>query len=119
MYEKLVLQAYLEFASLFQVFIYNLNFYFSNTFFSSEMEYILTSRGGRKLLLGGFSYILDQKNNTTYYWRCSEITSCSARVIVVDEAASKGPSEYSHPPDCGKKPSHTNEKCNKTAIFRV
>ena len=63
------------------------------------MEYILNSRGNRKLLYEGFVYVLDKKKEETSYWRCERRKECSGRLSTLLDTLWQEPSAHSHPPD--------------------
>ena len=66
------------------------------------MEFIPMTRGGRKLLLDGYAYIVDKQKGNVTYWRCERKGSCGGRLKTEDEVIQGEASNHSHPPDAGR-----------------
>ena len=67
------------------------------------MEFITSSKGGRKLVIEGYIYCKNKSlTNGSSCWECEERRSkngCNARVTLYEnEEIIKGPSEHKHPP---------------------
>lgn len=66
------------------------------------MEFTKTKRGQKKIILNGFSYVLDRTRNDKSYWRCAERGKCGSRLTLTGSDISREPSAHSHPPSNGK-----------------
>ena len=60
------------------------------------LEFITTGRGGRKVLLDGYCYVVDRKRGDVTYWRCEERDSCGGRLKTKDDVVQGTPSQHSH-----------------------
>lgn len=79
------------------------------------MEFIWTTRGGRKLLLDGYDYITDKQKDSVTYWWCEHKGSCGGHLKTEDEVIQEA-SNHSHPPDGGHNLSlKTVQKINERA----
>lgn len=63
------------------------------------MEFIKTVRGSRKLLLNGYTYVVDKEVKETTFWRCEKRKVCNARIRTVSDIEQGNVSNHSHPPD--------------------
>ena len=63
------------------------------------MERVKTGRGGGKLLLSGYAYIVDKKIKETTYCRCEKREECSATLKTIDDKIQSSACDHSHPPD--------------------
>ena len=62
------------------------------------MEFISTSKGGRRLLLNGYGYVLDKTRGTNSYWR-----HCKVRITTVNDVMTDDPTEkHCHPSNPAK-----------------
>ncbi|KAL8563858.1 hypothetical protein ACOMHN_034237 [Nucella lapillus] len=67
-------------------------------------EFIPTNRGGRKLLLNGYLYVLNRKHENFVFWRCIEYKTCPATVTTAtayDTIQYLGKNHH-HEPDLAK-----------------
>ena len=60
------------------------------------LEFITTGRGGRKVLLDGYCYVVDRKRGDVTYWRCEERGSCGGRLKTKDDVVQGTPSQHAH-----------------------
>lgn len=66
------------------------------------MEVIPTTRGGRKLLLDGYAYIVDRRKDSITYWRCERKGRCGGRLKTKYDVVQGEASNHSHPPDTAR-----------------
>ena len=66
------------------------------------MEITKTTRGSDKILLDGYSYILDRKRENKSYWRCSDRGKCGSRLTTNGSEILIPATKHSHPPDLGR-----------------
>ena len=88
------------------------------------MEFITSSKGGRKLVIEGYTYCKNESlTNGSSRWECEERRSkngCNARVkLYENEEIIKGPGEHKHPPKpeniaVGKVRSNMRRMANET-----
>ncbi|KAL8565290.1 hypothetical protein ACOMHN_001188 [Nucella lapillus] len=67
-------------------------------------QFIPTNRGGRKLLLNGYLYVLNRKNKNFVFWRCIEYKTCPATVTraTADDTIQYLGKNHQHEPDLAK-----------------
>jgi hypothetical protein len=71
--------------------------------YRSKMEFISTPKGGRRLLLNSYGYVLDKKRGTSSYWRCELRKQCSVRCVTVNDVITDDPTEkHGHAPNPAK-----------------
>ena len=67
------------------------------------MEFISTPKGGRRLLLNGYGYVLDKTRVTNSYWRCELRKQCKVRITTVNDVMTDDPTEkHCHPSNPAK-----------------
>ena len=67
------------------------------------MELIQSNKKGRKLLYGGYIYVVDKEKEEKIYWRCEKRGYCSGRLISIGSEISSLTQEHCHPPDMVRK----------------
>ena len=78
-------------------------------------EFITTNRRGRKLVLNGYIFVLNRKNERFVYWRCSEYKTCPATLTTstADDTITHVGNDHQHQPDLAK-----IEVARKTAALK-
>ena len=68
------------------------------------MEFISTPKGGRRLLLNGYGYVLDKTRGTNSYWRCELMNNvrCVSPPPVNDVMADDPTEKHCHPSNPAK-----------------
>ena len=66
------------------------------------MEITKTTRGSKKIILDGYTYILDRKRDNKSYWRCSDRVKCRSRHTLNGNEIANPATKHSHPPDLEK-----------------
>lgn len=63
----------------------------------TRVEFIPTSRGGRKLVINGYSYRINRKTTDKSWWKCA-VKGCSSGACTVDDRLTGPLKEHTHPP---------------------
>ena len=62
------------------------------------LDFIASTKGKQKLLLGGFTFIKDRRVNTVTYWKCDQCFNikCTARVHTANDSVVKTLNSHNH-----------------------
>ena len=62
------------------------------------LDFIASTKGKQKLLLGGFTFIKDRRVNTVTYWKCDQCFNikCRARVHTANDSVVKTLNSHNH-----------------------
>ena len=65
----------------------------------SVMEFITTTRGGRKLLYKGYAYVMNREAGKYAYWRCDKRKLCKASLKTKNDVLEGSITAHTHNPD--------------------
>lgn len=64
------------------------------------MEFVLTPKGGKKILYEGFAYIHEKTRNFKSYYKCEKRTECGGRILIESNKNTISElSTHTHPPN--------------------
>ena len=68
----------------------------------AKMEFVLSRRGKRKLILNGFLYLSHKSVNDVIYWRCDKYSTCKSRMSTKGNEIQNQPTDHNHVPDSAR-----------------
>jgi hypothetical protein len=67
---------------------------------TTAAEFIPTNKGGRKLVLDGYLFVLNRKSTDRAFWRCSNFKTCPATVVLsLEDAIISTGKDHTHGPE--------------------
>ncbi|CAH1108014.1 unnamed protein product [Psylliodes chrysocephalus] len=68
------------------------------------MEFVLSEKVNRKLVINGFIFVKDEQVDSKIYWKCEYFHKykCRAQVITDRDGIQKGPGEHNHIEDAAR-----------------